>query len=204
MSEKPRVEEATDIQPVPIELFDELNHLINVQLNKPGTLIDHLKQTYDFLDKVNRTYVSTFTTCSKGCSHCCYMDVQLSAFEAEYICVATGIPHQPFNKLTTDHKTPCPFLSEQNACAIYEHRPLFCRTYHSLSAPELCGIKNAVFAHYGTAESDMGNIIYRSVYLWIHHHNMHQTGGNIKDIRDYFPHDPMAMRRHLSEIVKAE
>ena len=48
---------------VPRDLLDEADHLINVRLNGPETLIEHLKWAYAFLDKVNRQHVSSFTTC---------------------------------------------------------------------------------------------------------------------------------------------
>ena len=140
-------------------------------------------------------------TRSKGCSHCCHMDVQITALEADYIYLATGIPHNPDAKLTINHKTSCPFLSNTGFCTIYDYRPLFCRTYHALSAPDLCGIKNAEITQYGSMGCDMGNIIYRGVMIWIHFQNQHATGGIIKDIRDFFPHDPDLMHRHMKRIV---
>lgn len=99
-----KAQSAPELPPVPIALLDEVDHLINVRFNGPGTLIENLRAAYNFLDKVSRDFVSTFVTCKKGCSHCCRMDVQITTFEAEYIYVATGIPHVPDAKLTTGNK----------------------------------------------------------------------------------------------------
>jgi hypothetical protein len=189
---------APDLPPVPEHLVDEADQLINVRLNGPGNLIEKLQLVYEFLGRVGQQHVARFATCTKGCSHCCHMDVQLTAFEAEYICIATGIPHSHDAPLTMQHGTACPFLSKEGTCSIYEYRPLFCRTYHSLSEPRLCGVPGADVLQYGSVESGMGNVIYRGVQQWIYFQNQQAAGGMLKDIRDFFPHDPRDMQAHLS------
>lgn len=188
---------AHELPPVPRALLDEADHLLNVRLNGPGALIEHLALAYAFLDKVSQEFVSTFATCSKGCSHCCRMDVQITTLEAEYIVMATGIPHVPSAKFTKWHREPCPLLSSAGDCSIYAYRPLFCRTYHALGDPKLCGIHGAEVKQYGSMESNMGNILYRGVATWVHFQNKQATG-SIKDIRDFFPHDPAAMHQHMA------
>lgn len=192
-----KLEDAPELPSVPIAYLDEVDHLINVRFNGPGTLFEHLSSAYQFLDKVNREFVSSFVTCKKGCSHCCRMDVQITKFEAEYIHVATGIPHNPNATLTIGNKGACPFLSKNGECSIYVVRPLFCRTYHSLSDPHLCSIPGADIAQYGSMESNMGNILYRGIASWLHFQNLSIRGG-IKDIRDFFPHSPVAIHQHLN------
>ncbi len=193
----PMAQPATQLPPVPRELLAEADNLINVRFNSPGTLMEHLTLAYRFLDKVSRQHVSKFATCSKGCSHCCRMDVQLTTFEAEYIVVATGIPHAPATPLSTGHRDACPFLSNAGTCSIYAVRPLFCRTYHVLSEPDLCGVPGADVTMYGSQQSNMGNILYRGFATWVHFQNQHATGG-VKDIRDFFPHDPAQIQQHLA------
>ncbi len=39
---------------------------------------------------------------------------------------------------------PCPFLSSTGACGVYEHRPMSCRMFYSLSHPSLCKGKGVV------------------------------------------------------------
>ena len=33
---------------------------------------------------------------------------------------------------------PCPFLSKEGACGVYEHRPMSCRMFFSYSDPRFC------------------------------------------------------------------
>lgn len=194
----PIVQIAHELPPVPEHLLDEAAQLINVRFNGSGTLLQHLKLAYDFLDKVSAEFVSRFASCSKGCSHCCNMDVQITAFEAEYIAMATTIPHLHNPALTFGHKSRCPFLSSAGVCTIYTVRPLFCRTYHSLSDPELCGTPGAEFKQYGTLAGNMGNLVYKGVMEWVHFQSMKAMGSkNIKDIRDFFPHTPANMHQYL-------
>lgn len=196
---------ALGLPEVPRELLDEADYLLNVRMNGPGTLPEYLKLAYAFLEKVNRQFVSTFTPCRKGCSHCCCIDVQITLFEAEYIYLATGIPHDLSTPLTAGHRTSCPFLSGEGACTIYEYRPLFCRTYHVLSSPEICGTPGAIVSQYGSMASDMGNILYRAVMTWIYYQveqvKGHIAGNVVKDIRDFFPHDPASMRQHMGRVL---
>lgn len=197
LPDSPKAQPAPALPPVPRALLEEADHLLNVRLNGPGTLFEHLTLAYAFLDKVSREFVSTFATCSKGCSHCCRMNVQITRFEAEYIVMATGIPHAPDARFTTGHKGACPFLSNAGDCSIYAFRPLFCHTYHALSDPALCGVPGAAVAQYGSMESNMGNILYRGVATWVHFQNQ-QVSGSLKDIRNFFPHDPATMHRHMA------
>lgn len=68
---KTATEEATKLPDVPRKLINEADNLFNVTLNKEGLLLEKFSLLYDFLDKVNRTMVSKFASCKKGCSHCC-------------------------------------------------------------------------------------------------------------------------------------
>lgn len=186
-----------ELPPLPRAFLDEVNHLINVTFNGSGTLLENINLAYDLIDKVNREFVSTFTSCSKGCSHCCRMDVQLTTFEAEYIYMSTGISHIPKPELTIKNKGACPFLSSAGECSIYAYRPLFCRTYHVVSDPKLCGILDASIAQYGSMEGNMGNALYWGVASWIHFHNQNFKG-SIGDIRNFFPHPPQEMQKHIA------
>lgn len=86
----------------------------------------------DFESRLSSELMS-LSQCRKGCSKCCYTDI--SVFEVE----AANIRNW-FNTLTDPQKSElhskwtapsnegaCPFLHEE-ACTIYEARPLICRT----------------------------------------------------------------------------
>lgn len=194
----PIVQISHELPPVPEHLLDEAEQLINVRFNGSGTLLQHLKLAYGFLDKVNAEVVSGFSSCSKGCSHCCNMDVQMTVFEAEYISMTTAIPLRYDAAMTFGHKSRCPFLSKDNGCTIYAVRPLFCRTYHSLSDPKLCGIPGAEIKQYGTMTGNMSNFAYEEVTKWVHRQSNRVMGSeSIKDIRAFFPYKADDIHQHL-------
>lgn len=141
---------------------------------------------YAFLDRFNKEFVSTFTSCQKGCSSCCKMDVHLTALEATHIAQASKLTARD-NPLTTGHESKCPFLSEKGTCSIYNYRPLLCRTYHVLTPPEMCNDLDAQVMQYGSQSANMGNHIYKTIAEWIYFQTYHCTGKlETKDIRDYF------------------
>ncbi|CAH0300412.1 hypothetical protein SRABI13_04367 [Erwinia aphidicola] len=178
----------TNLRPVPDRYIDELQRLLDKLNRQPGTVFLKLKQLYAFLTRFNKEFVSTFTSCQKGCSSCCKMDVQLSAIEAEYISRASTIPAND-KPLTTGHESPCPFLSEKGTCTIYNFRPLLCRTYHVLSDPALCAQPDMQVLQYGAQSANMGNYIYKTIAEWVYFQTYHGTGKlEVKDIRDFFPH----------------
>lgn len=181
---------------LPRAFFDAANYLLNDRFNEPGDLLGYMTTAYKLIDKVNSEFVSKYASCSRGCSSCCRMDVQITSFEAQYISNATGIPGVPQGQLTRGHKTACPFMSQVGECTIYAVRPLFCRTYHVLSDPQQCAVLGAPVAQYGSIESGMGNAVFHGMATWVHFQN-HQAEGEIKDIRDFFPHKGSDMRRHV-------
>ena len=63
--------------------------------------------------------------CSPGCTDCCVDDLTVFAIEAKLI------QHHYPDLLTSESPHPrgaCAFLSPDNNCRIYEHRPYVCRT----------------------------------------------------------------------------
>lgn len=188
-----------NLRPVPERYIEELNDLLYRLNNQQGTLILKLKQLYALLNRFNNEFVSTFTTCKKGCSACCNIDVRLTTFEAEYIAAATSIPHATLPS-SQGHESACPFLSGKGTCSIYNYRPLLCRTYHVLSDPILCNDPNAQVLQYGVQKAGMGNVIYKTVSEWIYFHT-YNTLGNIefRDIRDFFPYDRDDVQSFIKE-----
>ncbi|WP_369414724.1 YkgJ family cysteine cluster protein [Collibacillus ludicampi] len=107
-------------------------------------------------------------TCTKGCAHCCYQAIYVSETETRIILNWLRLNNIRFDPLlpirlekwnasfnrtelflvdiqTDEFKEgyfhahiPCPFLGSDNTCEIYPVRPLCCRHYFSVSAPEHC------------------------------------------------------------------
>lgn len=168
---------------MPRALLKEANHRLIVRLNEPGTLLELMTRAYPIVDKVSREVVSALVTCTRGCLHCCRIDVQITTFEAEYIAsLPSGTGALPV--------------------LLQFRRVLDLR----LSAAVLALITASVTPGYARLrvrssgsgmQCDMGNGLYRGVATWIHFQNRY-VSGDIKDIRDFFAHDPAAMHRDLA------
>ncbi len=75
--------------------------------------------------------------CAKGCSDCCHQTFRVSDLEGALLreglaaappevrddIVQRAAAYQP------QTRTPCPVLSEDGACRLYDHRPRICRKY---------------------------------------------------------------------------
>lgn len=90
--------------------------------------------------------------CRAGCDHCCYLMATVSGPEALTIShrLKESRTQEELKSLKREIKAayqatkkmdnldrarsgiPCPFLTEQGVCSIYEFRPMDCATYHSL------------------------------------------------------------------------
>lgn len=174
-----------ELPEIPHPLIDQANQLY-LEFRKPGlNLIQTLERIYSYLDGFGK-YVATFATCQKGCNYCCHYDVQITSFEAEYIYLKTGIPHNPDTPHTFNNEKPCPFLASDGQCGIYQFRPMVCRTFHAVGDPKNCAPGKDQL-QYGSPQSDFGNPIYKNLVHWMHFQTM-QVGGHCKDIRDFFPY----------------
>lgn len=84
--------------------------------------------------------IAPFTPCRHGCGHCCNGHTLVFKHEAELLARVSGrsmayVPPPTQKDLERQREfryTPCPFLVD-NACSVYEHRPLACRLTHSLN-----------------------------------------------------------------------
>jgi len=174
-----------DLPPVPKDLVEKTNALYSYLMHSGAPLNMQLQAVYHYLDEF-QPYIAQFVSCSKGCSHCCRIDIQITTLEAEYIQVYTGIPIQlkaTLSSITTGHRDACPFLLKDNACGIYSVRPLMCRIYHAFGEPENCkhGRRQV---HYGQSPN-FGNDIFANLVRWTHHVVIN-GGGALLDIRDFF------------------
>ena len=78
--------------------------------------------------------------CRRGCDACCYVDLSVGSAEAASVQVALeGLPDAELDRIVEraldpgcradeDGRAPCVMLQEDGACAVYEARPMICRT----------------------------------------------------------------------------
>lgn len=114
---------------------------VNAMLNSPRSMpakIEAIWQAVDELAEVIRPHAA----CKRGCSHCCYQSVLISAPEAELIGKRIGVKPRKFegvrerDDIEAGYHNPCPFLKD-DACSIYAHRPLPCRKQFNLDRDAL-------------------------------------------------------------------
>jgi Fe-S-cluster containining protein len=92
-----------------------------------------LQEVLNTADRI-MAHAASFAACKKGCSHCCYVSVPITDFEARYLgekinTAPVSIKHSIRRDLNEfSGKTPCLFL-KNNACSIYEFRPMTCRIH---------------------------------------------------------------------------
>lgn len=90
------------------------------------------------LDVVGRfsEAATPYVACSKGCNHCCHIQVAITGLEAQLLGNRIGVkpsvlkPPRLRPQTDFDYTTPCTFL-EDGACSIYENRPFVCRSHSS-------------------------------------------------------------------------
>ncbi len=144
--------------------------------------------------------IETVAACRKGCAHCCHISVTISAVEAAVIGRHAGVkPAQPDSSVhlqtlqdmqqalsevqkisARTEPLPCPFLVN-DACSIYEARPMACRLLLNLDDDALlCQLIPGQAVPVPYANSDQ----LKTIYL------MAQVASPLADIRDFFPTAP--------------
>lgn len=140
------------------------NYRNQFQKNCKVEPIAALLETYRAMDAAQKKRKAPAISCRKGCSGCCYLEVQMSRLEARAIleyckrygkyfdtavlrkqAALTGIAY-----LASPHGK-CVFLKDHQ-CSIYPVRPLACRKHFVYSDPSLCNVKK----YPGTARVDIG------------------------------------------------
>jgi uncharacterized protein len=146
------------------------------------------------LDTVDRLYdhAANFAACKKGCSHCCHVSVPIADFEARYIgeninTAPVSLQHSIRHDLSEfSDKTPCPFLKD-NACSIYEFRPMTCRIHVNFDIDNYW----CLYENWNNPDA----IIPRPT-IHVFSAAYQQLAGKLKpimaDIRDYFPDGKLA------------
>lgn len=87
----------------------------------------------------DKTAENVSLACARGCSACCYVDLSVSRVEADAMLSHSWgeLPEQAGKGERDDHPLfsalagpkPCVFLNARGLCAIYEARPLICRSH---------------------------------------------------------------------------
>lgn len=186
------IQEARDLE-LPLISNETLNafHVLEQRV-AAGGMGKHtvIREIYKIVDEVG-SMLSPFTVCSKGCSHCCRIPVLLTDVEATYISRNTAnkaaIEHfRPVSQATNGD--PCPLLTGNNDCSVYEYRPLACRAFATFDNPSLCESREVEHVTYGV----QSNLLFKKCREWII--ELNQKGG-AADIRSYFGLQP---RHHVS------
>jgi hypothetical protein len=143
-----------------------LVHDKGATIDKEKALRD-LKTIYELTDKALEPFFRN-SSCEKGCNACCYLIVDSAAIEAEMVRrymekrfsdverlgvlkkIREAKPNYP-EPVGTDKEfpdslverhfsqnIPCPFLSAEELCTIYEVRPINCRKHVVFSDPGQC------------------------------------------------------------------
>lgn len=152
------------------------------------TVLDKLMAIID--EAMQRSY--TGIVCKRGCSHCCYEAVGITAMEADYIQARTGHQVQTYTdepaSPATHVRRPCSFL-KNDECQIYEHRPAVCRTFVTFDSPQFC--ENGDQNHWimrlgpmGEGGNEFINTAYWAVITYFFKHEARWSTQN--EIRAYF------------------
>jgi Fe-S-cluster containining protein len=137
-------------------LFSDLGEQILRDIDPLTVHSDQIETTLNHIETALEAFSQYFPTnnsvaCKKGCGHCCVYPVktpiQMISFIAKHLESSLNEEQmaQLKNKMRINieqrqpplYRATCPFLSEENACTIYEHRPLACRLFTSPNV-QLC------------------------------------------------------------------
>ena len=133
--------------------------------------------------------------CSKGCSHCCHISLDISEAEARAIHKATGrrldakagmAGEEAEQGISERQKramgVPCPFLSRAGACTIYDVRPFNCRSQVNVDDDDLlCRLTTA-------DEEDKVRVPYLDMrHYKAAYRSILGSEQRFADIRDWFP-----------------
>lgn len=151
--------------------------------------VDPLKKVrsiYRFADwLVEHSGVVKAAVCKRGCTHCCYLDVDVSLLEAAFIAKHTSYTQvyrtQRIRKGYHESRTYCGFLDQQSgSCTIYDVRPMACRTFFAFDSPELCDRDNGTTEHAIFTSNDHG------VLKHFRNQLIATSDGRYADIREWF------------------
>ncbi len=105
------------------------------------TIVETIEAAHRAVDSLNVSATNN-SVCVKGCSHCCKVNVDVTAGEAAYIELRSGkkvIEHKYTKHVGSKKIEYCPFHDGETAtCTIHEYRPITCRSFYAFDDPILC------------------------------------------------------------------
>ena len=180
-------------QSYPANFHAELLTKLRAIADENASLKSKLRKI-QLLTSSTRKFVENIVPCRKGCSACCHMPVEITKSEAELI--GNAISRKPEHLSPGHHKlasslhsrpdTPCPFLIN-NACSIYENRPIVCRNHTVLDVDNLsCSFENMSLQ--ATKDSNAADTPRLSDAIIPAYMNLVESQDKtIADIRHFFP-----------------
>jgi Fe-S-cluster containining protein len=105
-------------------------------MDRLARLRRHLRLVDDGVAPVVERY-REHIQCRPGCGECCHQSFRVSDLEGELL--REGLAAMPAAErdevlvraraYVADQRMPCPLLSAEASCSVYEHRPRICRKY---------------------------------------------------------------------------
>lgn len=140
------------------EVFESFLENLSGELEKASAMIlsissheERAKKLRQLVEEEIEQGANIDTSCRKGCSACCHMEVEVTSYEADILAGLVRNGHaidrerlaKQSQRTVQDKawsagiKIPesrCVFLNQEGACSIYEDRPVMCRR-HSVTSP---------------------------------------------------------------------
>lgn len=121
------------------------------QLTQAPAGPERARKLHDLVENEIAEAAHIETSCQKGCSACCHMEVEITNYESEILSSRIKKGHsidkqrlhqQSLRPLQDplwqqgirNAENRCVFLNTEGACGIYEDRPVMCRR-HSVTSP---------------------------------------------------------------------
>ncbi len=130
-----------------------LHYIQHLRPITPGS--QRAKESAALIDLENDRASHIKTSCQKGCASCCNLEIEITAEDAELLAQAVIENNIPFDKerlieqasrkrldplweRRVHSENRCVLLNAENACSVYESRPMVCRKHAVVSPADDC------------------------------------------------------------------